>query len=117
MFGTLWTQEQGEERVEKGIIFPILTNLTPTVESCTMKVLEEVGELMQLIGREQRKSGEKVGFVGRKRDWVIATISEAIDTAQASITMAQTLCEEHNINLNVIMEEHERKLRERGYLK
>ena len=99
------------------IVFPILNNLTPTTESCTMKVIEEVGELMQMIGKEQRKSGEELCYAGRKRDWAIATIQEALDTAQASITMAVQLCKEYEVDLDNSMTVHNMKLVEKGYLK
>jgi NTP pyrophosphatase (non-canonical NTP hydrolase) len=103
--------------IEKtSISFPILNNLTPTVESCTMKVLEEVGELMQMIGKEQRKSGE-LAYARRKNDWALLTISEALDVAQASVTMALALCTEYEIDINGATERHEMKLREKGYLK
>ena len=98
------------------IVLPILNGLTPTTESCTMKVLEEVGELMQKIGKEQRKSGEELAYAGRKRDWAIDTIREAIDTAQAAITMAYTLCEEHEVDLSAMLIIHSMKMKEKGYL-
>lgn len=97
------------------VIFPILNGLTPTIESCTMKVLEEVGELMQLIGKGQGKSGES----GRVTDliWAISSVKESLDTAQAAITMACTLCKEYDIDADAMMVEHDKKLREKGYLK
>lgn len=98
-----------------GIIFPILNNLTPTIESCTMKLIEELGELMQLIGKGQGKSGETLK---KKTDrWAIDTISEALDVAQSAITMFHTLSKEYGINSDIMMEIHEEKLKERGYLK
>ncbi|WP_407310558.1 nucleotide pyrophosphohydrolase [Desulfosporosinus sp. SB140] len=103
---------KGKPRI--GIKFPILNGLTPTKESCTMKVLEEVGELMQLIGKGQGKSGEKEMIDNRK--WAVYSIKESLDTAQAAITMAHTLCEEYDIDIGLMMELHEKKLREKGYL-
>lgn len=104
-----------EDQANKTISFPILNNLTPTVESCTMKVLEEVGELMQLIGKGQGKSGEKNWL--EFHDLAVATVKETLDVAQAAVTMAHTICKEHNLSLDVILEKHEKKLYERGYLK
>jgi len=98
------------------IALPILNGLTPTTESCTMKVLEEVGELMQLIGKGQGKSGEELTCAGGKIDWAIRAIMEAIDTAQSAITMAHTMCEEHNIDLSEMMDIHSMKLAKKGYL-
>ena len=98
-----------------GVIFPILNNLNPTVESCTMKVLEEVGELMQLIGKGQGKSGERVDL--EKPEWALKTASESIDTAQAAITQMVALCREYGLDADTLMELHEQKLREKGYLR
>lgn len=97
------------------IVFPILNNLTPTVESCTMKVLEEVGELMQLIGKGQNKSGEATNM--DRREWVINSIKESMDVAQSAITMMETLGRTYGIDLDAMMEEHEAKLIAKGYYK
>ncbi|HWQ42807.1 MAG TPA: nucleotide pyrophosphohydrolase [Desulfosporosinus sp.] len=99
---------------KRGIIFPICNGLAPTVESCTMKVLEEVGELMQLIGKGQGKSGEPRRVVNLI--WAVRSVEESLDTAQSAITMAHTLCKEYGIDMAEIMEKHEKKLREKGYL-
>jgi NTP pyrophosphatase (non-canonical NTP hydrolase) len=97
-----------------GITFPILNNLTPTVESCTMKVLEEVGELMQLIGKGQGRSGENLINIGDT--WAVYSISEALDVAQSAITMAHMLCEKYEFDLETMMKRHTNKLKEKGYL-
>lgn len=103
---------------QTGIIFPICNNLTPNLHSCTLKVLEEIGELMQRLGKGQGASGERHYIsLTEKRTWAVATIKESIDTAQASITLAYILAEEHGISMDVIMAEHTEKLREKGYLK
>ena len=102
-------------RPTTGIAFPILNNLTPTVESCTMKVLEEVGELMQLIGKDQGRSGETTYM--EKVDWNIRVIEEAFDVAQSAVTMAHTLCNKHGIDIDMMIRDHKEKLYERGYLK
>lgn len=99
---------------KKGIIFPILNGLTPTTESCTMKVLEEVGELMQLIGKGQGKSGESSDVTNLI--WAIRSVEESLDTAQSAITLAHTLCKEYDIYIDVMMEKHEKKLKEKKYL-
>ncbi|MDQ7094194.1 MazG nucleotide pyrophosphohydrolase domain-containing protein [Desulfosporosinus sp. PR] len=96
------------------ISFPKLSGLTPTIESCTMKVLEEVGELMQLIGKGQSKSGESREVVDLI--WAVRAIEESLDTAQSAITMAFTLCDVYEINLDKLIDKHEKKLREKGYM-
>ena len=102
-------------RPRTGVTFPILNGLEPTTDSCTMKVLEEVGELMQLIGKGQGKSGEKKLF--SDGEWATNTVAEALDTAQAATTMAHTISKEYGLNLGAMIELHKMKLIERGYLK
>ena|SRR5665254_1863 len=100
---------------QTGIVFPILNNLTPTVDGCSMKVLEEVGELMQLIGKGQGKSGESHDIADLV--WAVRSVEESLDTAQSAITLAHTLCRDYKISMDDLMEKHERKLKEKGYLK
>ena len=97
------------------ITFPILNNLTPTVESCTAKVLEEIGELFQLIGKGRRLSGETIEQAEERLE--ISMIKEALDVAQAAVTMAHVVCNKHGIDIDMMMMEHRAKLYERGYLK
>ena len=100
------------------IVFPILNNLTPTVESCTMKVLEEVGELMQLLGKGKRMSGETELTVEQVEEEIhMSMVMEAFDVAQSAVTMADILCKKHGIDLGMMMMDHKEKLYERGYLK
>jgi len=103
---------------QAGIVFPVLNNLTPTLESCTAKVLEEVGELFQLIGKGRGLSGESdhTPYLSDKQ-WAVKTVLESIDVAQSAITLAQTLCEDYTLDFDYLMERHEDKLKVRGYLK
>ena len=98
------------------ISFPILNNIKPTIESCTMKVLEEVGELMQLLGKGQSKSGEQKSWPENEELWVLNTIEESLDVAQSAITLAYTLCQKYMIDMDIITEHHEEKLRDKEYL-
>jgi NTP pyrophosphatase (non-canonical NTP hydrolase) len=97
------------------VIFPIINGLTPTAESCTMKVLEEVGELMQLIGKHSGLNGEEQTISDEVR--IRRTIFEALDVAQSAITMAHTLCELYKLPLESFVQRHEEKLIKKGYLK
>ncbi len=96
------------------ILFPILNGLTPTTESCTMKVLEEVGELMQMIGKHSGLSGERQTMSEEVR--IRRTVFEALDVAQSAITMAHTLCKLYELSLESFIERHESKLIQKGYL-
>jgi NTP pyrophosphatase (non-canonical NTP hydrolase) len=99
----------------QGIIsFRKLNGLSPTTESCTMKVLEEVGELMQLIGKHSGLNGERQAMSNEVR--IRRTIFEALDVAQSAITMAHTLCELNELSLESFVERHEGKLIKKGYL-
>lgn len=108
----------GWELESKTISFPICNNLTPNLHSCTLKVIEEFGELMEKLGKGQGANREKhyISLI-KKRTWAVETIKESIDTAQSAITLAYILAEENGISMDVIMTEHTEKLRERGYLK
>lgn len=97
------------------ITFPLLNNLQPNIHSCTLKVMEEVGELMRHLGKGQGASGEKPD-TNRNR-WASSTVCEAIDTAQSAITLAVELCKEYGFDLEELMELHESKLKSKGYLK
>jgi len=100
----------------KTISFPILNGLAPTLESCTKKVFEEIGELMQLLGKGQRQSGELIEQLNNRNEWVIRTVEEALDGAQALVTLVCTLLDEHG-DIEIAMERHTAKLRQKGYLK
>jgi len=112
------SENKGSKKWESkcpGISFHRLNGLTPTVKSCTLKVLEEIGELMQLLGKGQGASGEAQRETGRS--WAVCSVIESIDVAQSAITMAYTLCEEYGIDIDIMIDGHEKKLREKGYLK
>ena len=100
------------QNIHKGILFPILNNLRPTEQSCTFKLLEEVGEVMELIGKKSKASGEVVGSFEAGD-----LIMEYMDVAQSAVTAIFVLCEKYGYELKVVTETHEEKLREKGYLK
>ncbi len=98
------------------ISFPILNGLTPTISSCTAKVYEEIGELMQLLGKGQRQSGEIVEQLNNHSEWVRRTVEEALDGAQALVTLVCTLLDEPG-DIEIALERHIEKLKTKGYLK
>lgn len=98
----------------ESITFPILNNLEPNTTSCTMKLIEEFGELMQLLGKKRGASGEIADI--NRREWALKTVLEALDAAQSAITLADVLCKEYEFELDGLMESHKSKLKERGYL-
>lgn len=96
------------------IAFPILNGLKPTTVSCTFKVLEELGELVQLIGKHSGLSGETPTISDEVR--IRRTVFEALDVAQAAVTMANTFCDLHDLSLESFVEKHREKLVKKGYL-
>ncbi|AFL99501.1 hypothetical protein Desde_1069 [Desulfitobacterium dehalogenans ATCC 51507] len=106
--------------IEKNTLqFHKLNGLTPTVESCTMKLIEELGELLQLIGKGQGSSGEKMNLQPELEAWETLEsrmIDEAFDVAQSAVTMIFTLCEKIGYNPLLWEQAHENKLRDKGYL-
>lgn len=104
------------EKPRVSISFPILNNLTPTITSCTAKVYEEIGELMQLLGKGQQQSGELIEELNNRSEWVRRTVEEALDGAQALVTLVNTLLDEPG-DIEIAMERHIEKLKRKGYLK
>lgn len=93
------------------ISFKKLNGLTPTIESCTLKLIEELGELLQLIGKGQGMSGENAppALPGRM-------IEEAFDVAQSAVTMIYTLADRYSVDVDQFTKYHLEKLEEKGYL-
>lgn len=101
--------------MNESIVFKKLNGLTPTEQSCTFKLLEEVGEVMEIIGKWSGLNGENKTYNQLSVD--SGLIDEYMDVAQAATTAVRVLCEKHGISVNEVMKKHEQKLRERGYLK
>lgn len=107
-----------ESACGRGITFPILNNLTPTVQGCTNKLIEELGELLALIGKGHQQSGESDKTVEQiVEDIEMNMVMEAFDVAQSAVTMAHTLCKKHGIDMEMMLRDHRQKLYDRGYLK
>ena len=96
-----------------------LNGLTPTLQSCTMKIFEEIGEVMRLLSKGQSMSGEywvkSLQEIGRKQ-WVLDVIGEALDGIQSLSTLIYVLVDENDINIQDEIGRHEAKLVAKGYL-
>lgn len=101
----LQTLQSALAKADTSITFPIPNGINPDLHSCTLKIWEEVGELMQVLGRDRGTEW-----------WVHRAIEEAFDGAQALVTLANMLANENNIDLSEKMVEHEAKLIRKGYL-
>lgn len=99
----------------KEISLPRLNNLTPTLESTTLKLMEEAGELAQVIGKFRGLNGEKIKMDEKE---VIDKIStELLDVAQVAVSMMFVLEENYNLDIASKIKEHIEKLRKKGYIK
>lgn len=98
----------------KTIALPKLNNLSPTMESTALKLMEETGELAQAIGKFRGMSGEQTKYQEQE---VMELISkELLDVAQTAVSMMFVLEEEYGVNIEKTRERHLEKLISKGYL-
>lgn len=98
----------------KTIALPRLNNLSPTLESTALKLMEEAGELGEAIGKYRALSGEPEHRDAREVAWTISR--ELLDVAQTAVTMMFVLEEQFDIDLDVVLRAHVQKLIDKGYL-
>jgi NTP pyrophosphatase (non-canonical NTP hydrolase) len=69
----------------KSISLPRLNNLKPNIESTALKLMEEAGELAQLIGKYRGLNGENCKM---EESQVVGRIAEELlDVAQVAVSM------------------------------
>ena len=93
---------------------PRLNNLAPTLESTTLKLMEEAGELAQAIGKFRGLNGEKTTM--EESLAMEKVMEELFDVAQTAASMAYQL-EDIGMDIDGMMARHIQKLKDRGYLK
>ncbi|MCY0887571.1 MAG: MazG-like family protein [Alicyclobacillaceae bacterium] len=98
----------------KTISLPRLTGLTPTMESTMLKIMEEVGELAQAMGKFRGLSGERSSM--EEADVARAIVSELLDVAQTATSMMFVIEDIYGFDMSDEIERHIAKLQERGYL-
>lgn len=98
----------------KMISLPKLNNLQPGLESTCLKLMEEAGELAQVIGKFRGLNGEK--DVMDQQGLVDKISEELLDVAQVAISMMFVLENEYNINIHDKIDEHIEKLINKGYM-
>lgn len=99
----------------KEISLPKLNNLTPSLESTALKLMEEAGELAQAIGKFRGLNGENVTLSEKE---IMEKISEELlDVAQVAVSMMFVLEEKYHINIEEKLKEHIEKLKRKGYIK
>ncbi|MBN2793861.1 MAG: MazG-like family protein [Clostridia bacterium] len=99
----------------KMISLPKLNNLTPGLESTCLKLMEEAGELAQLIGKFRGLNGES--DVMDEKKLVENITGELLDVAQVAVSMMFVLENQYNINIEDSIEHHINKLIKKGYIK
>lgn len=110
-------QIEGENMTQKfkEISLPKLNNLEPNLESTALKLMEEAGELAQVIGKFRGLNGEVVHM---ENDEIFDKISmELLDVAQVAISMMFVLEDKYEIDINEKVKHHISKLIEKGYMK
>ncbi len=108
------TRRQFGAMQTKTVALPRLGGLKPTLESTALKLLEEAGELAEMIGKYRALSGERQAQPPLP---VMRGIGqELLDVAQTAITMMFVLEEQHGVDLQNLLHEHVRKLAAKGYL-
>lgn len=99
----------------KEISLPKLNNLQPNLESTALKLMEEAGELAQLIGKFRGLNGEHIEMSSSE---VFDKISmELLDVAQVAISMMFVLEDKYDIDIDEKVEHHLDKLIKKGYMK
>lgn len=99
----------------KMISLPKLNNLNPGLESTCLKLMEEAGELAQVIGKFRGLNGEKE--ILEHTELVDKISEELLDVAQVAISMMFVLENEYNINIHDKIDEHIEKLVNKGYIR
>lgn len=102
-------------KVQKKIMaLPKLNNLTPTLESTALKLMEEAGELAQAMGKLRGMSGEKPCL--HEEEALEMITRELLDVAQTAVSMMFVLEEHYGINIDKALDQHMDKLIQKGYL-
>lgn len=99
----------------KQISLPRLNNLTPGLESTCLKLMEEAGELAQIIGKFRGLNGENIEL--EQATFADRISEELLDVAQVAVSMMFVLEEHYGINIEEKVEAHFNKLIAKEYIK
>ena len=99
---------------KKIVALPKLNNLTPSMESTALKLMEEAGELAQAIGKLRGMSGERCTI--DEREVLVLITRELLDVAQTAVSMMFVLEEQYHVSIEKALDEHINKLIRKGYL-
>lgn len=98
----------------KTISLPCLNGLNPTLESTALKLMEETGELAQVIGKYRGMSGEPSRLEQQRVVQLI--VEELVDVAQTAVTMMYVLEKEYDVDIEQTLRDHVAKMHQKGYM-
>ncbi|MTI69836.1 MAG: nucleotide pyrophosphohydrolase [Firmicutes bacterium] len=98
------------------ISLPYLDGLSPTLESTSMKITEENGELSRAIGKFRGMSGEREGIKLTDKEAYNEVTKELLDVVQSAYTMILVLEKQYGIDVEKYQENHIDKLIDKGYI-
>lgn len=101
--------------IYKEISLPKLNNLTPGLESTCLKLMEEAGELAQVIGKFRGMNGETNRLT--EKEEAARICEELLDVAQVAVSMMFVLEDSYGIDIDERIDEHINKLMNKGYIK
>jgi len=90
-------------------------SIEPGLTDTFLKISEEAGELVQVIGKRSGMSGETRDILddeSRGRELSLALL----DVAQCCVTLLCIMAKRNNLNVEGLLQKHEEKLREHGYI-
>ncbi|MDR1193776.1 MAG: MazG-like family protein [Peptococcaceae bacterium] len=99
--------------IRKTISLPCLDALSPTLESTALKLMEETGELAQVIGKYRGMSGEPSHK--SQKQVVELIVEELVDVAQTAVTMMYVLEREYDVDIDQALRHHVEKMIRKGY--
>ena len=97
------------------VLFLPKLDIKPDMTQTFLKLTEEAGELVQIIGKKSGLSGETRNLLDDEQKEAEVSLA-LLDVAQCCVTMLYIMAEEYNVNVDGLMKAHEMKLRKRGYL-
>ena len=99
----------------KSISLPRLNNLKPNIESTALKLMEEAGELAQLIGKFRGLNGER--YTMEEKEVIEKISEELLDVAQVAVSMMFVLEEAYDVDIEEKVQQHIQKLIRKKYIK
>ena len=100
------------------IVLPKLNQLSPTLNSTLLKIIEEAGELARATLAflpYQRLKGIEISELSAAKSVLAEVNAELLDVAQTCVTMIFVMEESYSIEIAKLIERHLSKLESKGY--